>query len=368
MLAPLAVSVLHLAVAAILFPLGVAVLSMLARPRRWGELITTSVNLLAWLLIALAAVLVLYAFFPDSKAEGTALNIKVGGGVAAFVLIWLLGTRQAGSSMKLDEVVAQRDAARDELQRLRTLSDGTPGAPIENELTTCGRHEYLLPARRGRTLALVTGNIRGAKGQAEVWVNSENTHMQMARFYDRSISGAIRYLGARKAPVTCAILEDTIAEELEHAVEGAPLPLQPATVIATGPGALAESHGVKRIFHVAAVHGEPGVGYRPVSAVGQCVTACLELADSAAERDHKLRSILFPILGAGTGRGGRDQAISAMVDAALDYFETNPKTQLRSVCLLAWTDDDLATCREVCGRSERLMDAETRVGTPVGAD
>jgi O-acetyl-ADP-ribose deacetylase (regulator of RNase III) len=288
--------------------------------------------------------------------------------VAAFVLIWLLGTRQAHSAMKLDEVISQRDQARDELQRLRTLSDGTPGAPVENELTTCSRHEYLLPAVRGRKLVLLTGNLRGVKGHAEVWVNSENTEMQMARYFDRSVSGTIRYLGARKAPVTGEVIEDTIALELQRATAGARVPLQPATVIATGSGALEETHGVKRIFHAATVHGEAGSGYRPVASVGQCVTACLELADSDGERPHTLRSILFPILGAGTGRGTREQSVHAMLDAAIDYLESNRHGTLRTVCVLAWTDDDLATCREVCGRSERLVDAEARRGAPVGAE
>src|ERR1051325_56034 len=49
-------------------------------------------NPFSWLLIALFPVFLLYAFFPnESKAEGTVLTFKLGGVLAAFVLIWMVG-------------------------------------------------------------------------------------------------------------------------------------------------------------------------------------------------------------------------------------------------------------------------------------
>lgn len=49
---------------------------------------------------------------------------------------------------------------------------------------------------RTRTVGVVTGDICDVRC-AEVWVNSENTEMMMARFIDFSVSAVIRYLGAR---------------------------------------------------------------------------------------------------------------------------------------------------------------------------
>jgi len=40
---------------------------------------------------------------------------------------------------------------------------------------------------------MITGDIQNIK-EIDVWVNSENTNMQMARHFERSISAIIRYL------------------------------------------------------------------------------------------------------------------------------------------------------------------------------
>ena len=55
-------------------------------------------------------------------------------------------------------------------------------------------HEF---ADSGKLICLTTGDIQNVKG-VDIWVNSENTNMQMARFYDWAVSSVIRYLGARR--------------------------------------------------------------------------------------------------------------------------------------------------------------------------
>jgi len=54
---------------------------------------------------------------------------------------------------------------------------------------------YELQDAKGKLVCIISGDIRNVTG-IDVWVNSENTEMQMARFFDRSVSSVIRYLGA----------------------------------------------------------------------------------------------------------------------------------------------------------------------------
>ena len=82
-----------------------------------------------------------------------------------------------------------------------------------------GTTEYRLVERPGTTIEIRTGDIaRWTKG-ADVWVNSENTNLQMARFYERSLSATIRYRGAKKNE-DGEIVEDTVANELVARLKG----------------------------------------------------------------------------------------------------------------------------------------------------
>ena len=62
----------------------------------------------------------------------------------------------------------------------------------------------------------------------------------------------------------------------------------PGAVLVTGAGALGETHGVKKVFHVASVQpNQVGDGWRAVDRVERCVALCLRKADSMAEADHR---------------------------------------------------------------------------------
>ncbi|MCF4139850.1 macro domain-containing protein [Streptomyces sp. Tue 6430] len=101
---------------------------------------------------------------------------------------------------------------------------------------------------------------------------------------------------------------DVLAEELAAWVRARPgvLPLRPGTVVPTGPGALAE-RGVRRVYH-AALAIPDGLGYRvDPQDIATAVAACF--ARARQERAAGLRSICFPLLGA--GRGGLDRRTSA---------------------------------------------------------
>jgi len=160
---------------------------------------------------------------------------------------------------------------------------------------------YQLRNAPGKQVGIITGDIQNIK-DIDIWVNSENTNMRMARHFERSISAIIRYLGATK-DVAGRVTDDLIANELRELVGNADVP--PGIVIPTGAGELQKSHNVKRVFHAAAVLGQPGRGYAPISDINECVRNSLERADSAELADEGLRSILFPLMGTGTSEEAR---------------------------------------------------------------
>lgn len=192
-------------------------------------------------------------------------------------------------------------------------------------------------------IGLVTGTIRRVRG-ADIWVNSENTDMEMARITEFSISGIIRYWGARRDQ-TGRVVEDTIARELAAAV-GDRRPVAPAAAFVTGAGALTETNNVHHVIHVAAVQGEPGAGFRQIAEVGRCVTAALTEAERLARAGRPARTILIPLLGTGMAAADTRRTASALLCAALDHVEGVPRTALRMIYFLAYSDRDLAALTE----------------------
>jgi hypothetical protein len=80
----------------------------------------------------------------------------------------------------------------------------------EERITKVQVFEYALVHCPGKRIGLVTGDRENLK-IGDVWVNSENVDMQMDRYYGASTSATIRYLGAKKHPITGKVVEDTIA-------------------------------------------------------------------------------------------------------------------------------------------------------------
>jgi O-acetyl-ADP-ribose deacetylase (regulator of RNase III) len=198
--------------------------------------------------------------------------------------------------------------------------------------------------RRPLSILIVTGGIEHVKG-IDVWVNPENTNMQMARFYDWSISSIIRYLGAKRdaTGIVARSEDDVVANELAAVMQGK-LSVPGGTVIATSAGELTGSHGVKAIFHAAAVQGQVGKGYRPVDDVATCVTAALQLMDSEPSRIQGLTSIAFPLLGAGVSPQRLGTIVHGLIEAAVAYVERTPNTGIDRICFLPWTSIELETC------------------------
>jgi O-acetyl-ADP-ribose deacetylase (regulator of RNase III) len=203
--------------------------------------------------------------------------------------------------------------------------------PIDIKKTTA----FEVLAAPGHQIRIITGDLKNVR-DIPVWVNSENTNMQMARFFDRSISSMIRYMGAEKALGN--VVRDVIAEELAKAM-GNEKTVPPAHVIVTGAGDLAKTHGVKNILHVAAVTGAIGRGYCSIDNLSDCVTNVLDEADKLGAG-----SVLLPLLGAGTAGGEISKNVPRLIDAAVAYFSNNPTTKVLSASFLAYTENELVEC------------------------
>jgi hypothetical protein len=243
--------------------------------------------------------------------------------------------------------------------------------------------EYELRETPGKRIGIVTGNLRHTnlnakllKKPIDVWVSSENINMQMARPYDPSISGLIRYLGAKK-DATSTITEDSVAHELEQRMNGRQL-VNPGEVVATGAGQLAQTHNVKRIFHAAAVYGVVGSGYHPIEQVEQCITNALARldwdakaatghrvpGDSKAGRTAIAESILFPLFGTGTARAEIIQSARKQLEAAISYLRSRAEfTCIQRVYFLAPTKAHLDGLRVALAELHATTDVAPGDGT-----
>ena len=311
-----------------------------------------SMNVIAWLLIGLFPTLLIFSFFPDSSAQGQVVGIGLSGAIAGFAAIFVLGSRAGNAAIERDQHI---DELMSENERLRArAAQITTGGRVDRHPIRDQRElRYRIAGKRGRELVILTGELADVSG-VDVWVSSENTNMQMARYFDRSISSLVRYLGAVKDEAGHPV-EDVISDELGRCMnEMKTLAVQPATVIATDPGELRRTHEVQRIFHVAAVQGQVGIGYTPVGEIGACIRNALEKFDAGSD---VYASILFPLLGTGTASG--DPAIvSQLFSSAAQYVRAHPSTRLQRIYFIARHFEDLHLCVEAAAS----LDTLTRLG------
>lgn len=226
---------------------------------------------------------------------------------------------------------------------------------VGNEVKFISKTEifpYQLCVSHQKKVCLVTGDIQNIKG-IDVWVNSENTNMQMARYHDKSISSIIRYLGAKKSKAK-QVIEDTIANEIIDLMDKDTY-VNPTTVLVTGAGELEQTHLVKKIFHVASVIGQVGKGYTPVSDLSMCVRNALNEVEQPDLQDCKLRSILFPLMGTGSGSGNLEEKAKELIDAAIDYLKGNSQSDLEEVYFLASTTKELQVCQHILEENPEVL-------------
>jgi O-acetyl-ADP-ribose deacetylase (regulator of RNase III) len=215
---------------------------------------------------------------------------------------------------------------------------------------------YQLVNVPGKQIGMITGDVQNIK-EIDVWVNSENTNMQMARPFERSISAVIRYLGAKK-DIAGRITNDLIADELRAVAGTSDVP--PGIVIPTGSGELQKSHNVKKIFHAASVVGQAGRGYVPITDISECIRNALELIDSADLANEEIHSILFPLMGTGTTRLSAQGIANQLIDAAVCYLEENPQSKVEKIYFLAYNEQDLELCNHTFINDPRIVTPDTQ--------
>jgi O-acetyl-ADP-ribose deacetylase (regulator of RNase III) len=236
------------------------------------------------------------------------------------------------------------------LEKSQALMNATQGPKVLTETTV---FKYPLLSSSKKFIGLITGNIEGVK-IADIWVNSENNNMQMSRWYEGTISGMIRYLGAKKDEGGEITPDgDIIANELKQKM-GTRTRVEPTTVFMTSPGELEKTHGVKAVFHVASVVGTPGSGYRPIENVEDCVTKVLDLAEAENAALQKCKSVLLPLLGSGTGQVDLAAISDKLLKRAITHLESNLDGRIDSIYFLTWTSRHLEICKDVLGKCGKI--------------
>lgn len=197
--------------------------------------------------------------------------------------------------------------------------------------------------KRGQIVGIKTGNIKDVKG-VEVWINPENTNMQMDRFFGRSVSAAIRWHGAEKtSDDKNKVKRDGIAEELRTKL-GDRYHVGLGEVIETGSGALKASNGVRAIYHVAIAEGfaEQRLQAASLSTLRSSLTEVLKKIGyhNAHVLKRSYRSVLVPMIGTGTGGKPVREVAPTLVSTAVDFLEQHPESRLRELYFNAFSIDD----------------------------
>ncbi|WP_245962215.1 hypothetical protein [Streptomyces ardesiacus] len=150
----------------------------------------------------------------------------------------------------------------------------------------------------------------------DVIVSPLNTHLSLPEMYKASVPAALRRAGALR-DATGDVIADPVHDELLdwRAAKGLRgRPVLPGTVAPTGPGALAAG-GVRRIYHAAVTVPRSGTNDYDVTPQDVTAAAARALALMDEERDGfgpPLRSVCFPLLGAGRGGLPPQTSISAL--------------------------------------------------------
>ncbi len=331
--------------------------------------------MISWVLISLFPVVLLFSVFQDSSLTGELTDtsfgtITVGGAFGAFFVLWIMGTRNTLKAINADYGEETIKTLNEQIKNLHDQFDQLKSKPKDTRIIPERRKiEYgFTYHRKKRILGVITGDIQQIR-DIDLWVNSENTNLQMGRFYDPSMSGLIRYLGAKKDKEG-NVIEDTIASALMESVKEEIIEdgtnrndfpsVKPGLAFITTSGSLMESHRVQGIIHVTTVFGEIGQGYTPIKNLGVCVQNALEQADKFALANKKKSiSIVFPLFGTGSAKGRIEDTAQNLFYAVLSYFETKQDSQIEKVYFLAWKEYEKNECVEVLNNIANFDSQET---------
>ena len=227
----------------------------------------------------------------------------------------------------------------------------------------------------GRKIGLASGDMTEMQN-IDVLVNTENNYMQMARIYESSVlSSALRREGSYSR--NGKILEDTVQLELDQQVvkgEGfGSRPIEMEQVIPTHAGHAKSAlvkNGARFIFHASTVYVHPrNRSVTPIqtdASVRQTVLNCLNLLmdvnenqgviappeTDAYHREQKaahaykpLKSIIFPLFGAGQGGRSTLEVAPPMIEAFKAFLLKHKNIKdfpLESIHLCVFTEVDVA--------------------------
>lgn len=149
----------------------------------------------------------------------------------------------------------------------------------------------------------------------------QNIYLELPQHFKSSIAAAVRRAACHRG-ADGEVVADVIADELaawlsKHGRPG--LPVAAGTVAPTSAGAMA-AQGVRRVYHAAVTTPRPGTNDYDVEPTAVAQAASRALALARAERGEfspPLRSIGFPLLGAGRG-GLHPQTSFAWLWAAIE--------------------------------------------------
>lgn len=226
---------------------------------------------------------------------------------------------------------------------VHTLIPGLNVTRRPRPLKECRKYEWHTPDGK-KTIGYITGDIENINC-VDVWVNPENTKMQMARLHDDSISAIIRYYGAKRDH-NGHVIDDTILNQLQRLMRGSH-GVEPGVVLHTASGALDQRNNVKVIVHVAAMQGEPGKGFLPIRDHSRCVGSVLKYVDglnASTFSRNTLHSVLIPLFGSRSAGVDKQDVADAFVRAAKEHFQVTNETAIEKVYFLAYTDTDQEVC------------------------
>ncbi|MCA0455197.1 MAG: toll/interleukin-1 receptor domain-containing protein [Chloroflexi bacterium] len=268
-----------------------------------------------------------------------------------------------------------RDSQKAWSDRLRDLRFARK-APIDNPF-----HAHFDVAS-GRKICLAAGDMSQMQN-IDVLVNTENNYMQMARIYESNVlSSALRREGSWVKQGK--MLEDTVQLDLDLQVTKGDgfgsRPIEMEQVIPTRAGhpkSALVKNGARYIFHASTVYVHPhNRKVTPIqtdAAVTHTTLNCLNLlmevnankgvispeGTEAHEREQEaaaaftpIKSIIFPLFGAGQGGRSTLEVASPMIFCFRDFLrkhDNQPDFTLESIHLCVYTEVDVAIVESLMG-------------------
>lgn len=203
----------------------------------------------------------------------------------------------------------------------------------------------------GVDIVLEEGDIAKVAGY-DVWVNSENVALEMARMVEQTVSSTIRREGALwsgGAPGEGDLIRDTIALALKNAV-GFHRP-EIGDVIATTSGRL-RPKGVKWIYHVISVNEQQ----KPASDVMKvCIPALLDRIEKDNRRLRRLygyaRSVLIPVFATGAASRPFALSFSEMIREIDAHLRDNGCFGLKKIGISCYESKDFELARAIISKN-----------------